>query len=69
MPTDTITIEVGAMLRGFLDDYAEMSAPEEDVLRCRQHTDALLESLERLADWRKRNGLPVPDGARGISTT
>ena len=54
------------MLRGFVDGYAMMGAPEEDVSRCRQDVDAAIESLKRLNDWRQRNSLPFP-AARGLS--
>ncbi len=58
-PTN-IHISIDTSLRRVIDDYAEMGAPDEDVSRCRQGVDALVESIHRLVAWRKQNNLPMP---------
>ena len=58
-----ITIDLGDLVHGTIDKYAEMGAPEQEVAQSRQHADALLESMKRLLDWRERMELQSPRDA------
>ncbi len=51
--TCVVSIDIRTLVLGTINKYAEMGAPEQDVAESRQRADALLESMNRLLDWRK----------------
>ena len=61
-----ITIDLGDLVHGTIDKYAEMGAPEQEVAQSRQHADALLESMKRTARLARADGIAEPTRRRLI---
>ena len=61
-------VELGDMIRGMVDEFSAMGAPEQDIADARQHAEGFIRACRRLNDWREVNGMPLLE-VRGFSSS
>ncbi len=52
--------DLAVMLRGLVDEFVKLGAPESDSTQARQHAEGFMEAVTRLNDWREQNDLTLP---------